>query len=497
MICILGIDLGTTGTTAILFDRESRIKGSGYSEIPQIYPKAGWVEHNPKELWVSIEYAVMEAIRAAEINPKDIQALGVAHQGESILSWDAETNEPFYNSIVWADRRGITCCDELKAVPGFEKEVRKKTGLLVDPYFSSTKIDWLLKNVPEIKKRLSSGHVRIGTLDSWLIWKLSGGQSFFTDYTSASRTMLFNLKTLQWDDELLATFSIPRNVLPEIKPSSYGFGETDPKGLFGCKIPITGAVVDQQGATFGQACFNTGDIKNTYGTSCVTQLNVGSQPYTSNHGLTTTIGVGLDRNIQFAAEGVIYITGAAVQWLRDGLGVIAKADETAAMAYSVPNTLGVYFVPAFVGLASPYWNPHTRGTIVGLTGGVKKEHLVRATLESIAYQVADVIRLMEEETGTSVTQLKVDGGMVVNDFLMQFQSDLLNMPVVIPRVKETTCLGAAYLAGLHVGFWNSLEELKDNWKLERVFTPQIDLASAQELQEGWLHTVRNVIEVYP
>jgi len=430
------------------------------------------------------------------VGKKEILAIGVAHQGESVMAWDSKTGEPFYNNIVWQDRRGASRCDELKEKEGFPQLVNDKTGLLIDPFFSSTKIEWLLRNVPEIRQRLKEGRVRTGTLDTWMISKLSGGKSFFTDYTSASRTMLFNLKEMKWDEDLLKEFSIPREILADPKTSSYCFGETDPKTFLGIEAPITGAVVDQQGAIFGQTCFNKGDIKNTYGTACVVQLNIGDELIFSNKGVTTTIALGLSSNIKYAAEGIIYITGAAIQWLRDGLQIISDASETEAMARSVKDTLGVYFVPAFVGLAAPFWDYQTRGTIVELTRGLKKEHIVRATLEAIAFHVKDVIDLMEIETGVNASELRVDGGAVKNSFLMQFQADILGIPVILPKITETTCLGAAYLAGLGVGFWKSLEELRKSWKVDRIYKPSMERSRIEELYGGWTQTIEKVIGVY-
>lgn len=493
---VLGIDLGTTATKSIIFDRESNIMGSGHRELPQLFPKPGWVEHDPVAMWRTVTESVEEALLVSGVGKRDIEAVGVAHQGESVMSWDAETGEPFYNNIVWQDRRGAGRCDELKKRDGFDEWVNRKTGLLVDPFFSSTKIEWLLKNVPEIREKLSQDRVRTGTLDAWMISKLSGGRSFYTDYTSASRTMLFNLREMKWDEELLKEFSIPPGVLAEPKPSSFHFGVTDPAVFLGIEAPIAGAVVDQQGAIFGQTCFDQGDIKNTYGTSCVAQLNIGDDLVFSDKGVTTTVAFGLPSNTKFAVEGIVYITGAAIQWLRDGLQIISDAGETEAMARSVDSTLGVYFVPAFVGLAAPFWDYRTRGTIIGLTRGVRKEHIVRATLEAIAYHVKDVIDLMEAETGVRASQLRVDGGAVKNGFLMQFQSDILGIPVIVPKVTETTCLGAAYLAGLAVRFWKSLDELKENWQIDQTYEPTMSRSKAKELYGGWKKAIRKVIPVY-
>jgi len=493
---VLGIDLGTTGTKSIIFDQESHVIGSGHRELPQIFPKPGWVEHDPVMMWKTVIESVKEAMSVSRVDKREILAVGIAHQGESVMAWDSKTGEPFYNNIVWQDRRGASRCDDLKEKEGFPQFVSNKTGLLIDPFFSSTKIEWLLKNVPEISQRLKEGRVRTGTLDTWMIWRLSGGRSFFTDYTSASRTMLFNLTDMKWDNDLLGEFSIPLEILAEPKPSSYYFGETDTRIFLGINAPITGAVVDQQGALFGQTCFDKGDIKNTYGTSCVTQLNIGDELIFSNKGLTTTVALGLSSNIKYAAEGIIYITGAAIQWLRDGLRIISDASETEAMAKSVEDTMGVYFVPAFVGLAAPFWDHRTRGTIVGLTRGVRKEHIVRATLEAIAFHVKDVINLMKMETGVNAPELRVDGGVVKNSFLMQFQADILGIPVILPKITETTCLGAAYLAGLRVGFWKNLEELKENWTVDKIYEPSMEKSKIEELYGGWTQAIKKVVGIY-
>ena len=493
---VLGIDLGTTGIKAIIFDRESNILGIGLSELPLIFPEPGWVEQDPAIMWKSVVDSVSVALSISKIKKEEILSVGIAHQGESVMAWDSADGKPFYNNILWQDRRTSVRCDELKLQVGLSQEITKKTGLLIDPFFSSTKIEWLLQNVSDISRRLKEKRVRVGTLDSWMIWMLSGGKSFLTDYTSASRTMLFNLKGKYWDEDLLRLFSIPVEILAEPKPSSYFFGMTDPNNFLGIVAPITGAVVDTQGALFGQVCFEKGDIKNTYGTSCVIQLNIGEEPVLLKNGLTTTVALSFGDTVDYAAEGIIYISGAAVQWLRDGLEIISNAAESEQMAKSVEDTMGVYFIPAFVGLAAPYWDYRTRGTIVGLTRGVRKEHIVRATLESIAYQVKDVVDLMERETGVSVRELKVDGGAVKNAFLMQFQADILGIPVIVPKVTETTCLGAAYISGLQVGFWKNLKEIKQNWKMEKIYTPSMERAKVDELYGGWSRAVRGAISIY-
>ena len=492
---ILGIDVGTTLIKTVIFDHASCIKGMGSCELPLIYPKPGWVEQDPNIMWQSIIVSVKEAFYNAKISKNKICCIGVAHQGESVMVWESTNGEPLYNNIVWQDRRTADRCDTLIKQIDLCAEVTKKTGLFIDPYFSSTKIEWLFENVLIVRNKLKN-KIMVGTIDSWLIWKLTGGKSFFTDYTSASRTMLFNIDEMQWDEDLLKFFSLSKSNLAEPVPSSFHYGMTDPDMFFGIKVPITGAVVDTQGALFGQACFNKGDIKSTYGTSCMIMLNTGSDRIVLEDKVITTVAIGLHDVINYAAEGSIYVAGAAIQWLRDGLELISKADDSDEMAGKVDNTMGVYFVPAFVGLATPYWDYRTRGTIVGLTRGVRKEHIVRATLESIAYQVKDVVESLVDKTGISVSELKVDGGAVKNTFLMQFQADILRIPVIVPNVTETTCLGASYLAGLQIGYWRDLTEIEQNWKINKMYIPSMSESEVENRYENWSRAVNKVIDLY-
>ncbi|MBN2325232.1 MAG: glycerol kinase [Spirochaetes bacterium] len=491
---ILGIDIGTTGIKAIIVDRESNIQGSGSREISLVFPHPDWVEQDPDVIWNLLLDTVQEALSVSKVDKGKIEAVGISHQGESVVAWDPETGTPYYNNIVWQDRRTADRCDKIGEK--LSAEITEKTGLNIDPVFSSTKIEWLLRNVPEIRAGLPKGRVRASTLDTWVVWRLTGGAGFFTDYTSASRTMLFNLRTKQWDDALLREFSIPREILADPKPSSYYFGTTDPKIFLGIEAPITGIVVDQQGAIFGQACFEKGDSKTTYGTSCGIYLITGDEITSSKNGMTVTIALGLENKITYAEEGAVYITGAAIQWLRDGLGIIDSASDIEKLAVSVKNTMGVYFVPTFVGVTAPYWDYRTRGTIIGLTRAVTKAHLARATLESIAYQVRDMIGMMEDDTGLKVSRMKADGGAVRNAFLMQFQADILGIPVIVPEVTETTCLGTAFIAGLKVGFWKSLEEVQSVWKIHKTYEPSMAESEREELYSGWSNALKKTIEVY-
>lgn len=491
---ILGIDVGTTGIKAIIVDHESNIIGTGTREISLIFPHPDWVEQDPEKIWTLLLESVQEALSSSKIKKQDIEAVGISHQGESVVAWDSVTGKPYYNNIVWQDRRTADRCDRINKK--LSDIINEKTGLNIDPVFSSTKMEWLLKNVPEIRPSLKKGRVRTSTLDTWVVWRLSGGAGFYTDYTSASRTMLFDLEKKQWDDMLLREFSIPRDILADPKPSSYNFGVTDPKLFLGIEAPITGIVVDQQGAIFGQACFEKGDSKTTYGTSCGIYLITGDEITSSKNGMTVTIAVGLKDKVIYAEEGAVYITGAAIQWLRDGLQIISNADETKEMAESVENTMGVYFVPTFVGVTAPYWDYRTRGTIIGLTRAVTKEHIARATLESIAYQVKDMISLMEDDTGLKVSQLKADGGAVNNSFLMQFQADILGVPVIVPEVTETTCLGTAYIAGLQVGFWRNMKEIQNSWKVRKTYNPSMEISKREELYNGWSKALKKTIEIY-
>ncbi|PZN13554.1 MAG: glycerol kinase [Bacillota bacterium] len=484
---VLALDQGTTSSRAILFDRQGNVVAVRNQEFRQIYPKPGWVEHDPLDIWDS-QIAVAKAVlKEAGVDPSDIAAIGVTNQRETTVVWDRQTGQPVHNAIVWQDRRTADMCTEIKR-QGREQLFRERTGLVVDPYFSGTKIAWLLDNVPGLRERAERGEVLFGTVDTWLVWKLTGGKVHVTDYSNASRTLLFNIHTLDWDDELLRELNVPRAMLPEARPSSQVYGHTDP-ALLGAEIPIAGIAGDQQAALFGQACFRPGMAKNTYGTGAFVLMNTGEKPASSQHGLITTIAWGIDGKVEYALEGSIFIAGAVVQWLRDELKIIEKAADTEPLATSVDDTGGVYLVPAFAGLGAPYWDPYARGTIVGITRGTGRAHLARAALESIAYQTRDVLSAMEADSGLALSALRVDGGAVVNNFLMQFQADILGVPVDRPVVNETTALGAAYLAGLAVGFWKNRDEIEQFWQRDRRFEPAMDEATRERLYAGWKRAV--------
>ncbi len=486
---ILALDQGTTSSRAVLFDREARIAGFGHRDLPQIYPRPGWVEHEPDDIWNTQLGAILDAIEAARADPDDIEALGITNQRETTIVWERASGKPIHRAIVWQCRRTAELCERLKLVEGFEERVRSSTGLVVDAYFSATKIKWILDNVPGALARARAGELLFGTVDSWLLWRLSAGAIHATDATNASRTMLFDTRSLSWDERLLADLDIPRSMLPEVQPSSYVYGATDPRLFGGREIPIAGVAGDQHAALFGQACFAPGAAKNTYGTGCFLMMNTGSSRVPSARGLLTTVAWQLPGRTEYALEGSVFVAGAAVQWLRDELGLVREARETESVAASVSDSLGVYLVPAFVGLGAPYWDMYARGTIVGLTRGAGRSHLVRATLESIAYQTRDVLRAIEDDSGIPVRELKVDGGASVNAFLMQFQADILGVSVVRPRVIETSALGAAYLAGLSVGFWKSTGEIEGAWAGERVFAPRMGVEERTRLYGGWLRAV--------
>lgn len=485
---VIALDQGTTSSRCILFNEKGFIQSLSQKEFTQIYPKAGWVEHDPMEILVTQIEVTKEAMQKLNVTAKDIAAIGITNQRETTVVWNKKTGEPIYNAIVWQCRRTSEFCDELKA-EGFDKIIREKTGLIVDAYFSGTKVKWILDNVPGAREEAEKGNLLFGNIDTWLIWNFTRGKVHVTDYTNASRTMLFNIHTLEWDKEILERLNIPSSMLPEVKPSSCVYGYTDPE-ILGGEIPIAGAAGDQQAALFGQACFNPGTAKNTYGTGCFLLMNTGEKAVTSKNGLLTTIAWGVDGKVEYALEGSIFIAGAAIQWLRDELGIIEKASDSEALAESVEDTNGVYVVPAFVGLGAPYWDQYARGTIVGLTRGAKKEHLVRATLESLAYQTNDVLKAMEEDSGITLKALKVDGGACANNFLMQFQADVLGVQVDRPQVIETTALGAAYLAGLAVGYWKDKEDIKKNWAISRSFMPNMDENRRKELLKGWREAVK-------
>ncbi|MGC8814029.1 glycerol kinase GlpK [Dictyoglomus sp.] len=468
LMYILALDQGTTSSRAIIFDQLGNVISVAQKEFPQIFPKSGWVEHNPWDIWNSQREVMIEAIEKAKIKPKEISTIGVTNQRETTIVWDKHTGQPIYNAIVWQCRRTADYCEELKR-NGLSEVIKEKTGLVIDAYFSGPKIKWILDNVPEAREKAEEGRLLFGTVDTWLIWNLTGGKVHATDYTNASRTMLFNIKNLDWDDELLEIMNIPRSMLPKTFPSSYFYGVCN---IFdGVEIPITGIAGDQQAALFGQCGFEEGVVKNTYGTGCFILLNTGENIKYSSKGLITTIAYGIGEKVNYALEGSIFIAGAVIQWLRDNLGLIKSSSESEILAKMVEDNGGVYFVPAFVGLGAPYWDMFARGLIIGLTRGTKKEHLVRAALESIAYQTNDVVELMEQETGIKIKELRVDGGASANNFLMQFQSDISNLKVIRPYITETTSLGAAFLAGLGVGIWKDLDEIKRIWKEEKVFTP--------------------------
>ncbi|MBS7657773.1 MAG: glycerol kinase GlpK [Candidatus Bathyarchaeia archaeon] len=491
---ILGIDQGTTGTKAVIFDENANQISLGYKEIPRIHPKPGWVEQDPELIWLATMDAVNEAFKKSKVNPNEVLAIGIADQGETVIIWDKTTGKPIYNAIVWQCRRTAKICEELKKNKEFSEEVRKKTGLAIDPYFSATKIKWILENVPNALEKAREGKLLFGTTDSWLIWKLTNGEAHVTDYATASRTMLLNIHSLKWDDEIIEQLNIPKNMLPELKSNSEIVAETNPKTFFNVRIPISGVIVDQQGALFGQCCFKPGMVKNTYGTGCFALMNTGETPVFSNHGLLTTIAWVVNKKVNYALDGGVYVAGAAVQWLRDGLKIIKDAKQTEDIVKSTSTTGDVFFVPAFVGLAAPYWDPYARGLIIGITEGTTLNHIVRATLESIAYQVYDVIECMKLDSKLELNILRVDGGAVNNSFLMQFQSDILGVPLEVPEVTETTALGAAFLAGLSVGFWSNLKDLEEKRRIKRVYTPKMEVKERLKLIQKWRKAVERAMK---
>lgn len=485
---ILSLDQGTTSSRAILFDRQARIVAAAQREFRQIYPQPGWVEHDPLEIWESQLAVAREAMATAGVAASQIEGIGITNQRETAVVWDRATGRPLHNAIVWQCRRSAPLCDALKT-GGWERAVRERTGLVIDAYFSGTKIQWLLERVPGLRARAEAGEVCFGTVDSWLTWHLSGGKAWVTDYSNASRTMLFNIHRLAWDAHLCGALGIPERMLPEVCPSSFRFGHTRPE-LLGAEIPIAGMAGDQQASLFGQACFKPGMAKNTYGTGCFLLIHTGDRPVSSEAGLLTTIAASpVEGKAEYALEGSIFVAGAAIQWLRDGLQVIGDSAESERMAASVADTGGVYFVPAFVGLGAPHWDMYARGTILGLTRGTTRAHLVRAALEAIAFQSREVLGAALADAGLALEELRVDGGATANDFLMQFQADVLSTPVVRPVVRETTALGAAYLAGLAVGYWTSREEIAQNWAAERRFLPRMEPTRREELFAGWRRAV--------
>lgn len=484
---VLALDQGTTSSRAILFDSRGNVVGMVNQEFPQIYPRPGWVEHDPYDILESQVSVAKKLLRTVNVEPNQIAAIGITNQRETTIVWDKKTGKPVYNAIVWQCRRTASMCDELKA-QGLADLIKRKTGLVIDAYFSATKLKWILQNVPGVLEKAKKGEIAFGTVDSWLIWNLTGGKVHATDVSNASRTMLFNVSDLRWDEELLDMFNVLRSVLPQVFPSSHIYGVTD-KDIFGVEIPIAADIGDQQAALFGQMCVRAGMVKNTYGTGCFILMNIGDKPIFSRSGLLTTVAWKLKDEVSYALEGSVFIAGAAIQWLRDELRMVESAQETEQMALSVPNSAGVYVVPAFVGLGAPYWDMYARGAIFGLTRGSKKEHIVRAVLESIAYQTRDVVEVMCEECQNELKTLRVDGGASKNNFLMQFQADILNVPVERPKVNETTALGAAYLAGLAVGYWESMEQIESQWQLDRKFVPNMDEKEREELYKGWRKAV--------
>lgn len=485
---VMALDAGTTSNRCILFDKEGRICSMAQKEFTQYFPKPGWVEHDADEIWSSQLGVAVEAMSKIGAEASDIAAIGITNQRETAIVWDKMTGEPICRAIVWQCRRTAKFCDQLIA-DGLEDMIRRKTGLKIDAYFSATKIKWILDHVEGAREKADKGQLLFGTVETWLIWKLTKGKIHVTDYSNASRTMLFNINTLQWDEEILELLNIPASMLPKVKPSSYIYGETDPS-YFGGRILIGGAAGDQQSALFGQACFHPGEAKNTYGTGCFLLMNTGERPVFSKNGLLTTIAWGIDGKINYALEGSIFVAGAAIQWLRDEMRLIDSSEDSEYMAGKVPDTNGCYVVPAFTGLGAPHWDSYARGTIVGITRGVNKYHIIRATLESLTYQVNDVLKAMEADSGISLSALKVDGGASANNFLMQVQADINNAPVNRPKCVETTAMGAAYLAGLAAGYWSNQNEIQDKWASDRIFSPQISEEEREKRLKGWKRAVK-------
>ncbi|MGE8470111.1 MAG: glycerol kinase GlpK [Paraburkholderia hospita] len=485
---ILALDQGTTSSRAMLFDRKGNVVSVAQKEFKQIYPHPGWVEHDPQEIWATQAGVAAEAVTHAGLNGTSIAAIGITNQRETTIVWDRETGHPIYNAIVWQDRRTADFCDQLKA-QGLEQTFRAKTGLPIDSYFSATKIRWILDNVDGAREKARQGKLAFGTVDSWLVWNFTKHELHITDVTNASRTMLFNIHTLQWDDELLDALDIPRSMLPEVRPSSEVYGPTKTT-VFASKIPLAGIAGDQHAALFGQMCTRSGMVKNTYGTGCFLVMNTGTKPIESKNNLVTTIAWQIGDQVNYALEGSIFIAGAVVQWLRDGLGIIRSASEIEALALGVEHSDGVYLVPAFAGLGAPHWNARARGTLFGVTRGTTSAHIARAALDSIAYQSVDVLKAMEADSGIHIDELRVDGGACANNLLMQFQADILGVDAVRPQVSETTALGAAYLAGLATGYWKDIDELQSQWKLEHRFSPSMPGDQAKACLDGWQRAIR-------
>ena len=484
---ILALDQGTSSSRAIVFDHEGRICATAQKEFPQHFPKPGWVEHDPKDIWSSEASVIAEAITSMGINGLNIAGIGITNQRETTIVWDAETGEPVYNAIVWQDRRTSEYCDSLKEqnLTGF---IREKTGLIIDAYFSATKIRWILENVPGARARAEAGKLRFGTVDTWLLWNLTRGECHMTDVSNASRTMLFNIHTLNWDEDLMKLFGIPMSMLPEVRSSSdiYGYTKTT---IFAHKVPVAGIAGDQQAALFGQMCTTPGSVKNTYGTGCFLLMNSGTKPITSSHNLLTTIAWKIGDTVNYALEGSIFVGGSVVQWLRDGLGIIKSSSEIESLAMTVPDNGGVYFVPALTGLGAPYWDQYAKGTICGLTRGTTAAHIARAALEGIAFETMDIVNAMEHDAGIKLAELKVDGGASRNNLMMQFQADILGTKVIRPKVTETTAMGACYLAGLATGYWDSLDDIKRQWNADKVFEPLAPAEKVLKLKEGWANAI--------
>jgi glycerol kinase len=483
---ILALDQGTTSSRAIIFDRNGLPVANAQKEFTQFYPKPGWVEHDPDEIWSTQAGIALEAITKAGLESANIAAIGITNQRETTVVWNRKTGKPVYNAIVWQDRRTADFCDKLKS-EGLGLKILKKTGLIIDAYFSATKIRWILDNVKDARRLAEDGQLAFGTIDSWLVWNLTRGQLHITDVSNASRTMLFNIHTLKWDEELLRVFNIPSSMLPEVRSSSEIYGKTE--GQFATSIPVAGIAGDQQAALFGQMCIEPGMVKNTYGTGCFMMMNIGNKPIESKSKLLTTVAWRIGSDTQYALEGSIFIAGAVVQWLRDGLGIIKNSGDVEKLAAKVKDSEGVYFVPAFAGLGAPHWNQHARGTLVGITRGSTSAHIARAALDSIAYQTLEVLLAMQNDSGIDIRELRVDGGATVNNQLMQFQSDLLQAKVVRPKISETTALGAAYLAGLAVNYWSNISEIRKQWKIDRTFSPQIEESETLSLIKGWNRAV--------
>ena len=481
---ILSIDQGTTSSRAILFNKKGEIVHSAQKEFTQIFPQPGWVEHDANEIWGSVLSVIASCLTESNITATEIAGIGITNQRETTVVWNKETGQPIYNAIVWQSRQTNEICEDLKD-KGLNELFRSKTGLLIDAYFSGTKVKWILDNVEGARELANEDKLLFGTIDTWLVWKLSGGNAHVTDYSNASRTLIYNIYDLKWDDELLSILDIPKSMLPEVRPSSEVYGTTTEDLFFGQQVPIAGVAGDQQAALFGQACFETGMAKNTYGTGCFMLMNTGEKPVRSEHGLLTTLAWGLDGKVEYALEGSIFVAGSAVQWLRDGLRMFKDAADSEEYCRKVDSTDGVYVVPAFVGLGTPYWDSDARGAVLGLTRGTTKDHFVRATVESLAYQTKAVLDAMEKDSGIGLKTLRADGGAVKNSFLMEFQSDILNVPVEVPQINETTALGAAYLAGLAVGFWESQEEIATQWAISQSYEPKMDDEKRNALVDGW------------